>query len=166
MGGASWSLIHPGRRTGLASPLGRHEIFCLFLGLRKFTHLDFRVGPPQKYTWGRSPIAVSLGGDWGSFGRCALPNPGGGKVPLSHWTKASLETEDTFLKTSMVTGYICTRVFNKAGGWRVRKRNIYIFKIKSNKLSAAGPGAAVLLLPEEHRCPRHHRSITLFTGYC
>ena len=75
---------------------------------RKFTHLDFRVAPPQRYTWGRSPITVSraelefcfffaaalvstreVGGGRGRRGRGG--ERGESEVPLSHCTKASLK---------------------------------------------------------------------------
>lgn len=42
---------------------------------RKSTHLDLRVAPPQRCSWGRSPI-TSLGLDLESSRRCACSEPG------------------------------------------------------------------------------------------
>lgn len=80
---------------------------------RKFTHLDFRVAPPQRYTWGRSPITVSRTG-LEFVRRCARSDPGGrrreGKAPLSHCTKASLRTDETNVIFIMITGQVCAHI--------------------------------------------------------
>lgn len=152
---------------------------------KKFTHLDFRVAPPQRCTWGRSPITVSRTGL--EFARrCACSDPGGrrreGKVPLSHCTKASLKKpqQRQIINSILIMAAKKTKKHPHRKGldghfFSPFKSEMNINEITVNKLRGRwrfGPaewsrswGLCCVVFPQDHCCPIDHRSIILFTLY-
>lgn len=138
----------------------------LFLerGRRKFTHLDFRVGPPQRCSWGRSLISVSRT-ELELAGSCAPPDRRGeGATVALDERKRVCKTHDIPLEKILLFWFFINVSCRK----RTQHQQKRTTSLRRDSAEWSRSTNGCCSLPEERAVPSHthHRSITLFTVYC